>query len=102
MENRNGKIRIDETEAKAGSKEGVVRYVLLISIALTVIAFAIIWATGVLSQSEAESHQNAQRRAQEMQEMKAEQAGGTDSSIDGVNLDVRDELSDTEGVGAGQ
>jgi nitrogen fixation protein FixH len=60
--------RIDQTDAKAGTKEGVVRWVLAISVGLTVLAFAVIVLAGALSQDPVESQQNAQRRAEEQRE----------------------------------
>jgi hypothetical protein len=78
--------RIDETDAKAGSKEGVVRWVLAISIGLTVLAFAVIVLTGALSQGPVESQQNAERKV----EAQREQRGDNDSSIDGVVADDPD------------
>lgn len=75
--------RIDQTDAKAGSKEGVVRWVLAISLGLTVLAFAIIVISGALSQDPIESQQNAQRRAEEQREAADESRR---SSIDGVGL----------------
>lgn len=48
-------IVIEETEAKAGSNEGVVRWVLLISLSLAIIALTITWVTGALNQGPVES-----------------------------------------------
>jgi hypothetical protein len=77
---------LDETDAKAGSNEGVVRWVLMISLALTVIAFAVIVITGALSQDPVESQQNAQRRADEQRELTREQDETQHSSTDGVTV----------------
>lgn len=79
--------RIDETDAKAASNEGVVRWVLMISLALTVIAFTVIVMTGALSQDPVESQQNAQRRAEEQRELAREQDESQDSTIDGITAD---------------
>jgi hypothetical protein len=56
------RTRIDETDAKAGSKEGVVRWVLLVSLALAIIALTIIWVTGALTQGPVESQMNVERK----------------------------------------
>ena len=44
------RTRIDETDAKAGSNEGVVRWVLLISFGFAALALAVIVITGALTQ----------------------------------------------------
>jgi len=58
------RTRIDETDAKAGSKEGVVRWVLLVSLGLAIIALTLIWVTGALTQGRVESQENVQRQNQ--------------------------------------
>eukprot|EP01030_Chromulinospumella_sphaerica_P024439 gene24439-24518_t len=52
---------IDETDAKGGSNEGVVRWVLLFSLAGAVIAMTLIWVTGALTQDADESQMNVAR-----------------------------------------
>ena len=42
-------IHIDEQDAAAGSKPGVVRWVLGISMLLAIIVLSIIWITGALA-----------------------------------------------------
>ena len=54
--------RIDETDAKAGSNEGVVRWVLLFSLILAIIAMTVIWVTGALTQDNVESQGTATGR----------------------------------------
>jgi hypothetical protein len=44
MENRDGKIHLTPTEARAGSTPHVVRYVLGISMTLVILAFLLVWA----------------------------------------------------------
>lgn len=63
--------RIDETDAKGGSNEGVVRWVLLISLTLAIAAMTIIWVTGALTQDDVESQGTATGRI----EAEAEAAG---------------------------
>lgn len=53
-EERNGEIHIDDEEASGGSKEGVVRWVLLISLLAAIIILSIIWMTGALTQGDTE------------------------------------------------
>lgn len=83
--------RLDETDAKAGSNEGVVRWVLGISLALAIVALTLIWVTGALTQGPVESQQNVERK----QEAQREQSGADDSSIDGVVIDDRNTTAPT-------
>lgn len=51
---RNGEVHIDDQEASGGSKEGVVRWVLLISLLAAILILSAIWITGALTQDETE------------------------------------------------
>ncbi len=62
MKNPDGKIQIHETDAKAGSNEGVVRWVLLISLTLAIIAMTVTWLTGAFSEDAVESAGTATQR----------------------------------------
>ncbi|WAT17669.1 hypothetical protein OZN62_12235 [Aurantiacibacter sp. MUD11] len=55
----NGEVHIDEQDAAAGSKEGVVRRVLLISLLAAILILSAIWITGALTQDEGESSATA-------------------------------------------
>lgn len=83
------RTRIDEDDAKAGTKEGVVRWVLLISTGLAIIALTIIWVTGALSEGEVESEATASGRIEERVE-----DNRVDRSMDGINPEVGDEFTD--------
>ena len=48
MENQNGELHIDQEQARAGSTPHIVRYVLLISLTLAIVALSAIWITGAL------------------------------------------------------
>ena len=76
MENHNGEVHVDETEASGGSKEGVVRWVLGIGLILAIALMSLIWITGALSQGDAESEITATGKAQV-----AEDGDGTDSIV---------------------
>ena len=52
MERRGEQIVESETEASGGSKEGVVRWVLIIGTLLAVIFLSVIWMTGALVQDD--------------------------------------------------
>ena len=56
------RTQIDETDAKAATNNGVVRWVLVISLALAVAALTVIWMTGAFSQDPVESEVNVQRK----------------------------------------
>jgi hypothetical protein len=49
MENRGPEVHIEKEDARSGATPGVVRYVLLISLVLAIIAMAAIWITGAAS-----------------------------------------------------
>lgn len=85
------RTHIEENDAKAGSNEGVVRWVLLISLGLAIVALTIIWVTGALNEGPVESEGTATGRI----EQQIEQEGtGEGSSIDGINPEVGDDLSE--------
>ncbi|WP_324698186.1 MULTISPECIES: hypothetical protein [Novosphingobium] len=46
MERPGEEIHIDKTDARAGSAPNVMRYVLLVSLALAIVALSAIWITG--------------------------------------------------------
>lgn len=72
--------RIDETDAKAGSREGVVRWVLAISLAGAIIALTVVWVTGALTQDAGESQMNVARKP----DAGGDAATSEDSSTDGI------------------
>ena len=74
------RTQIDETDAKAATNNGVVRWVLVISLALAIAALTVIWMTGALSQDAVESEVNVQRK----QEAAGNDTTSEDSSIDGI------------------
>lgn len=53
MENRPQEIHIGKDEARGGSTPHIVRYVLLVSLALAIIALSAIWITGALATDDA-------------------------------------------------
>ena len=61
MDQRGDEIHTSETDASGASKEGVVRWVLLIGTLLAVVFLSIIWMTGALTQDEEDSYQNVDR-----------------------------------------
>ena len=49
METRGEEVHVDMEEARAGTTPNVVRYVLLVSLTLAIIALSAIWITGALT-----------------------------------------------------
>ena len=81
MPQHDPETRIDETDAKGGSNEGVVRWVLLISLSLAIIALTVIWVTGALTQDNVESQGTATGRI----EAEGEQRQNAATDNDPVN-----------------
>lgn len=52
MERRGSEVHLDQDEARSGSTPNIVRYVLVISTALAIIALSAIWITGALNSPE--------------------------------------------------
>ncbi|MFC0204511.1 hypothetical protein [Novosphingobium soli] len=49
METRGQEVHLDKVEARSGATPNVVRYILLISLVLVIIALSAIWMTGALN-----------------------------------------------------
>lgn len=77
MERHDDKVHLNQEEASGGSKEGVVRWVLVAGLLLAVVLLSIIWMTGALTQDEAESAGTAPDRI----EAQTTDGTGTDSII---------------------
>jgi hypothetical protein len=54
-------VHTSSTEATGASREGVVRWVLIIGLFLAIALLSIIWMTGALTQDEGDRHQNVSR-----------------------------------------
>ena len=54
MHTEGDEIHVDETEASGGSKEGVVRWVLIFGTLLAIGLLSVIWITGALTEGEIE------------------------------------------------
>lgn len=52
MERRGDEVHVSEDEARSGSTPHIVRYVLIISITLAIVALSAIWITGALSSAD--------------------------------------------------
>ncbi len=76
MHDQDDAIHIDDEDASAGEKSGVMRYVLGISMLLAIIAMSIVWIIPALTQGDVESAGTATERVDEMRE-----AGVADENI---------------------
>ncbi len=61
---RDAEIHIDAEKARAGSTPHIVRYVLIISLFLAIVALSVIWITGALTSSERSSQELGQTAAE--------------------------------------
>ena len=61
MDQRGDEVHTSTTEASAGSKEGVVRWVLIIGLILAIGLLTIIWMTGAFTQPDEVRHENVSR-----------------------------------------
>lgn len=80
MENRDGEIHVSETEASGGSKEGVVRWILIVGTLLAIVLLSIIWITGAATQGDVEEEITVGAKQQA-----AEDDGEDTDSIVGVD-----------------
>lgn len=65
MDTRNEEIHLDKVEARSGSTPGIVRYVLLISITLAILALGAIWITGAATSPDTGGHADTTRAVRE-------------------------------------
>lgn len=68
MQTHGTEVHVDENAARAGSTPHIVRYVLLISLALAIVALSAIWITGAIGSDDqtggaADSAQAAREQA---------------------------------------
>ncbi len=90
MHKHGDEVHIDDTEASGGSKEGVVRWILIAGTLLAIVLLSVIWITGAATQDDVESEVTATGKLDAM----AEENGDDTDSI------VGDETVETETVTA--
>ena len=73
METHGREVHIDSDEARAGSTPHVVRYILGISLALVIVAFAVIVMTGALNSNNSNNGVDDSARAAAEQTAKKQQ-----------------------------
>lgn len=67
METRGEEVHVDMEEARAGTTPNVVRYVLLVSLTLAIIALSAIWITGALTDDNPEGGRDESTAASQNQ-----------------------------------
>ena len=67
MERQGDEVHVTEDEARGGSTPHILRYVLIISLVLAIVALSIIWMTGALvSSDDTGGFNDSETAAQEM------------------------------------
>lgn len=91
MHREGQETHIDTDEARAGETTGAMRWVLLISTLLAIVALTVIWVTGALTQDPVESEGTATGRIEQQLEQ-----GETvsQSSVDSVAAERGDQPSE--------
>ena len=90
MVDDNREIHIEDTAASGGSKEGVVRWVLLFGTLGAIVLLSIIWMTGALTQGDQEEEITATGN---MEATSDDEGDGTDSIV-GMEADDLDAAGD--------
>ena len=93
MHTEGEEVHVSETEASGGSKEGVVRWVLIIGTLLAILLLSAIWIFGAASQGDAEEEATVSGRIEA-----AEDGTGTDSIVGTDATDLGDDTQPTEGI----
>ena len=78
MHKHGDEVHIDDTEASGGSKEGVVRWILIAGTLLAIVLLSVIWITGAATQDDVESEVTATGKLDAMAE---ENGDDTDSIV---------------------
>lgn len=68
MEQHNDHVHVDEEEASGGSKEGVVRWVLLGGLVLVIALLSVTWIVGAASQGDVEEEATVSGEISSMEE----------------------------------
>jgi hypothetical protein len=94
MERRGDEVHVETTEASGGSKEGVVRWVLIIGTLLAIILLSAIWMTGAAFQGDVEEEATVSGQISS-----TEREGSSTDSIVGEDADrIEGAVPDSEAV----
>lgn len=91
MAHRDDETHIGTDEARGGSQEGVVRWVLIIGTLLAIVLLSIIWMTGAATQGDVEEEATASGRIDSMEN----DGAGTDGIVSG-DLEEMDTAADND------
>ena len=89
MERRGEEVHVETTEASGGSKEGVVRWVLIVGTLLAIILLSVIWMTGAAFQGDVEEEATVSGQISSV-----EREGSSTDSIVGENADEIEDAPD--------
>ena len=94
MHNDGEQIHVDDTEASGGSKEGVVRWVLLGGMLLAILLLSIVWIIPALSQGDVEEEATVTGKVEATQD-----ESGTDGVLGVENADsVEPKVQEQDGL----
>lgn len=88
MHKEGDEVHVDDTEASGGSKEGVVRWVLGISLLAAIVVMSLVWIVPALTNEESDDYANVS------DQLRAEDDGDSTDSIVGVGDDPPDYSAD--------
>lgn len=84
MHTEDGHVHLDEEEASGGSKEGVVRWVLIGGLVLAVLLLSIVWIIPAMTQGDVEEEATVSGEIRSMES----QGDGTDSIVTDLGNDT--------------
>jgi hypothetical protein len=88
-EDRDGHIHVSQEEASGGSKEGVVRWVLVLGLLLAIGLLSVTWITGALTQGDVESQGDVGGQISAVED----DSGDSTDSIVSENVDSSDDAA---------
>jgi hypothetical protein len=97
METRGDEVHIDSDEARAGSSQNIVRWVLGISLLAAIVLLSAIWIFGAATGDHAEP-----TVTKAITEQREEAGTGTDSIVDDRADELGDPATDSDTRGAGR
>ena len=96
MEKHDGHVHVDEVEASGGSKEGVVRWVLIGGMVLAILLLSIVWIVPAMDTGDVEEEGTVSGQISSMED----EGDGTDSIVGtGPSTDLGDDTVATEDDG---
>ena len=87
MERQGDEVHVNEREASGGSKEGVVRWILIVGLLLAIVLLSVIWMTGALTQGDVEEEATVSG------EIRSQEGG---ESTDSIIMDDADAMDNAE------